>query len=182
MATKRTLSRFSLPDRVAELLREMIVTGELASGERVPVATLAEQLSVSPTPLREALKVLAAEGIVDLLPNRGARVAPYTAEVARHLFEVIVALESHAAELAAGRMTAQDLEGLESLHREMRAFYEAGDKESYFRHNSLIHGAIVKGAYNPVLTMPGPTSMANTYRRKCSSTRARCGLRDLRRR
>jgi DNA-binding GntR family transcriptional regulator len=152
MPAKRALSRFSLPERVAESLREMIVTGEFATGEKVPVATLAEQLAVSPTPLREALKVLAAEGLVELLPNRGARVASYTVEDARHLFEVIASLESRAAELAAERMARGELKALEVFHREMRGFFEAGDRDSYFRHNSLIHGAIIAGARNPVLS------------------------------
>ena len=152
MRDERALSRFSLPDRVADRLREMIVTGNLPCGEKVPIAALAEHLAVSPTPLREALKVLASEGLVDLLPNRGARIATYTATDARHIFEVIAALESRAAELAASRMTTAELKSLEALHSRMHGHYEAQDRDAYFRLNRSIHDAIVANARNPILS------------------------------
>lgn len=148
---KVKLTRLSLPAQVAEMLREMIVTGELGAGSKVPVAQLAEQLGVSPTPLREALKVLAAEGLVELLPNRGARIASYTVEDARNLFEVIAGIESLAAELAAGRMDAGDLAGLEAMHGQMRGHFEADEKPDYFDLNSRIHSRIIDLAGNEVL-------------------------------
>lgn len=148
---KVKLTRLSLPAQVAETLREMIVTGELGAGQKVPVAQLAEQLEVSPTPLREALKVLAAEGLVELLPNRGARVASYTLDDARNLFEVIAGIESLAAELAAQRMGGDDLDGLEALHAEMRGHYERGEKPEYFDLNSRVHARIIELAGNEVL-------------------------------
>ena len=148
---KVRLTRLSLPAQVAETLREMIVTGELGAGQKVPVALLSEQLGVSPTPLREALKVLAAEGLVELLPNRGARVASYTVEDARHLFEVIAGMESLAAELAAQRMAAADLAELEELHEAMRGHFERGEKPEYFELNSRIHARIIALAQNEVL-------------------------------
>lgn len=148
---KVKLTRLSLPAQVAETLREMIVTGELEAGEKVPIAQLAGQLDVSPTPLREALKVLAAEGLVELLPNRGARVASYTVEDARHLFEVIAGIESLAAELAAQRMTEAERAELDALHAEMRGHFERGEKAEYFELNSRIHVRIIELARNEVL-------------------------------
>ncbi len=145
------IERRSLYDPVADHLRDMIVRGDLAGGEKVPVAELAAELGVSITPLREALKVLAEEQLIELLPNRGARVLAYTVEEAEALFDVIASLESLAAELAAARMSSADLADLEAMHAEMRAHFNAGAREPYFRLNSRIHSAIVRLSGNPVL-------------------------------
>jgi DNA-binding GntR family transcriptional regulator len=148
---KVMISRLSLHERVAQRLREMIVSGELKGGEKVPVSALSKEIGVSLTPLREALKVLAEEQLVELSPNRGARVVPVTPEEARSIFEVISALEGAAAELAAKRMTAEQLATMENLHARMRAHYLAGEREPYFRLNREIHNAIVEYAGNPIL-------------------------------
>lgn len=161
---KIKLSRLSLPAQVAETLREMIVTGELPAGRKVPVSQLAEQLDVSPTPLREALKVLAAEKLVELLPNRGARVASYTTAEARELFEVIAGIESLAAELAAKRMGAADLDELETLHEAMRGHFERDEKAEYFELNSRIHARIIALAQNEVLAATHATLMVRAER------------------
>ncbi len=149
---KKKLSRLLLPEQVAETLREMIIVGDLPWGKKVPVTALAAQLEVSPTPLREALKVLASENLVELLPNRGARVCAYTKEDARDLFEVIAGLESLAARLAATRITPQELCQLQDMHQTMHAAYERHDKDAYFPLNSAIHDLIVDYARNPVLS------------------------------
>ena len=104
----RLIRRRPLHDEAAERLRDMIVEGHLAAGERVNEADLCAQLGISRTPLREALKVLAAEGLVDLLPRRGARIARLGAREVGELFEVLGGLERTAAELAAARVTAKD--------------------------------------------------------------------------
>ncbi len=130
----------------------MIVTGELKEGQKVPVNALAAELDVSPTPLREALKVLAEEQLLELIPNRGARVVPVTIQETRSLFEVMAGLEGTAAKLAAERITPEQFELLENLHAKMREHYEAGDKEPYFRLNRAIHDAIVKYAGNSILS------------------------------
>ena len=92
----------SLHDGLLAALRDLIELGELMPGVRVPERSLCERFGVSRTPLRECLKVLAAEGLVELLPNRGARVATLEDEHLVHLFEVIGALESEAGRLACG--------------------------------------------------------------------------------
>ena len=85
----RAIVRPSLHDQVVERLREMIVETELAPGERIDEKSLCREFAISRTPLREALKVMASEGLVDLLPNRSPRVSPVTAEIVGDLFQFI---------------------------------------------------------------------------------------------
>ena len=148
---KQSISRQSLHMQVADRLREMVVHGELAPGEKVKVAELSETLGVSLTPLREALKVIAEEGLVELMPNRGARVLPFTIEEADDLFEVIAGLEGLAAELAASRMSERNLANLEEMHERMRGYYERSERDPYFDANSLIHKAIIDYSGNDIL-------------------------------
>lgn len=145
------LRRQSLHNMVAEKLREMIVHDALQAGDKIRVGELSERLGVSPTPFREALKVLAEEGLVELTPNRGARVALFSSEEATTLFEVIAGLESLAAELAAARMTQADLAALQQLHDKMREHYKARRKDQYFDLNSLVHETIIEFARNDIL-------------------------------
>jgi len=148
---KRTISRQSLHVQVADRLRDMVVHGELVPGEKVPVAVLSQTLGVSLTPLREALKVLAEEGLVELTPNRGARVISYTAEEAEALFEVIAGLECLAAELATRRMSNEDLANLEDTHKKMRSYFDEEERDKYFELNSIIHETIVRYSSNDIL-------------------------------
>lgn len=148
---KTPISRQSLHHQVAERLRDMIVHGDLREGEKIHVATLAEDLGVSLTPLREALKVLAEEQLVELTLNRGARVLPFTPEEVENLFEVIAVLEGVAAEYAAHRMTAEQLAELEEMHAQMRVHYDQHERAPYFDLNSQIHRTIVEFADNEVL-------------------------------
>ena len=95
-------------DQLLEHLRDLVIEGELAAGARVPERLLCERFGVSRTPLREALKVLAAEGLIELSPNRGARIARPTAEDVAQALKVIGALEALAGELACARVTADE--------------------------------------------------------------------------
>lgn len=144
--------RRSLHDELVVLVRDMIIAGELTPGERVSEPALCERFGVSRTPLREALKVLAAEGLVQLLPRRGARVAQITAEEVEELFPIMGVLEGLAAERAAERATAADLARLKALHDEMRARYAAGDQGGYAKLNRAIHEAIFAIAGSGELT------------------------------
>jgi DNA-binding GntR family transcriptional regulator len=137
----------SLLDR----LRELIVQGDLSPGARVPERELCDRFAVSRTPLREALKVLAAEGLVELLPNRGARITALDQGALDQLFEVIGALEATAGRLAALRMSDADLAEVQALHYQMQARFLRGDLPGYFALNQAIHEAIVRGAGNVVL-------------------------------
>ncbi|MEF2551719.1 GntR family transcriptional regulator [Aurantimonas sp. A2-1-M11] len=148
---KARIRRHSLHHEVAETLRQMIIHGELQPGEKVPVASLSDRLGVSPTPLREALKVLAEERLVVIEVNRGARVAPYTGEEAVKLFEVIASVESLAAELTTRRMSDGEIAELEAMHAAMAKAFHAGDKDAYFDLNSAIHQKLVTASGNEEL-------------------------------
>jgi DNA-binding GntR family transcriptional regulator len=140
-----------LHEEVVARLRDMIVEGELETGERLHEIDLSEVLNVSRTPLREALKLLANEGLVDLLPGRGARVSALTPESVGELFEVVSGLERLAVELAATRMTGRDLERLQRMHDKMAGHFSAGQRHEYFALNHEIHVAIVAGSKNQTL-------------------------------
>jgi DNA-binding GntR family transcriptional regulator len=140
-----------LHEEVVDRLRDMIVEGEMEAGERLHEVSLSQTLNVSRTPLREALKLLANEGLIDLLPGRGARVSALSPEDVGELFEVVSGLERLAAELAATRMTARDLERLQKMHDRMAAHFSAGERHEYFILNHDIHVAIVAAAKNGVL-------------------------------
>jgi len=149
---KTTLSRrIPFSRQVADTLRDLIIVGEIPAGSRVLERALCERLKVSRTPLREALKLLEAEGLVEISQNKGARIMLFTPTEAMNLFEVLSGLESLAAEIAAIRMSDADLAALEDIHERMCAFYRSGEKARYFELNTAIHAAIVRGAANPVL-------------------------------
>ncbi len=148
---KVAISRVPLHEQVADEIRHMIISGSLHPGEKVRVSELAEDLDVSLTPLREALKILDKDGLVELMTNRGARVSEITVEGTRSLFEVISRLEALAAELAASRITEQEMQDLEELHARMRDRHEAGDLPAYFDLNRQIHDLVVEAAKNPDL-------------------------------
>jgi DNA-binding GntR family transcriptional regulator len=141
----------SLHAGLLDSLREMINQGDLLPGSRVPERTLCERFSVSRTPLRECLKVLAAEGLVELLPNRGARIALLGDDHMTHLFEVIAALEAEGGRLACERIAPDALAEIQGLHHRMYAHFLRGELPAYFALNQAIHQAIMRAAGNPVL-------------------------------
>ena len=160
----RRVRREALGTQALDRLREMIIEGELAPGARVVETALCAALDVSRTPLREALKLLAAEGLVELLPHRGARIARFTAAEARELFEVIAGLESLAAEFAAARMSERQLGSLEELHARMARHHARRRRHDYFDLNSRIHEIIVDFSGNSVLRETHARLMARAGR------------------
>lgn len=141
----------SLHDEVLTRLRDCVVEGQFAPGAKVPERELCLRFGVSRTPLREALKVLAAEGLVDLLPNRGARVRQLSAEDVRNAFEVLAGLEALAGRLACERITDDRIAEIERLHYAMYTSYMQRDMHEYFLLNQKIHEHIVEATGNPVL-------------------------------
>lgn len=152
MAEILEISRLTLHDQVLARLRALLVEGRIAPGAKLNERELCEQLRVSRTPLREAIKLLAAEGLVDLLPNRGAVAVKLTEADVRHTFELLEALEGLAGELAAQRVRDDELAELRALHYEMLACFARRDLSGYYRLNARIHSAINDAARNPVLT------------------------------
>lgn len=150
--TTAAIVRQSLHNQLVDRLSLMISRGELLPGSKVPEKELCQRFSVSRTPMREALKVLAAAGLVTLTPNRGARVAIITEVDLDQVFPVMGALEALAGELAAKCMTDAELAAIERLHASMLDAYRAGHLKAYFRANEAIHDAILAAARNPTLS------------------------------
>ncbi len=142
----------SLHGEAVARIRDLIVEGRLEPGSKVSEKQLCELFGISRTPLREALKVLATEGLIVLLPNRGARVAEVTGKDMAELFPVMGALEGLAGELACARITDAEIAEIRARHHEMLAHHSRGDRASYFVANQAIHEAIVAAARNGVLT------------------------------
>lgn len=152
MAEVISIPRQVLHQEAAVQLRQLIVEGRIAPGAKLNERALSEQLQVSRTPLREAIRTLAAEGLVDLLPNRGAVAAQLSAQDVADTFEVIAGLEGQSGELAAQRITEPELAEIRALHYEMLAAYTRRDLPTYYRMNAQIHERINAAARNPVLT------------------------------
>jgi DNA-binding GntR family transcriptional regulator len=152
MAEIIEISRYALHEQVALRLRTMLVEGHIPPGAKLNERELCEQLRVSRTPLREAIKLLAGEGLVDLLPNRGAVAVTLSETDILNTFEVLASLEGLSGELAAQRVTADELAEVTALHCEMLACFARRDLSGYYRHNAAIHAAINGIAKNPVLT------------------------------
>ncbi len=142
----------SLTEEVADTLRDLIVRGHLEPGQHLVERKLCAELNVSRTPMREALKLLRQDGLVEIHKNRGARVTPYTGEDAINLFEVISALEGQAAARAAKRISPADLADLKVKHEHMARHHAEENLDLYFALNSDIHEAVVRIADNPMLT------------------------------
>lgn len=136
---------------IVEQLQRMIVEGALAPGTRLNERLLCDQLGVSRTPLREAFRVLAAQGLVELLPNRGAVVVQLSAKDIAETFEVMGGLEAMSGELACQRITPAQVAAIRALHEEMLARHAARDLPGYYRLNQRIHDAINQAAGNDVL-------------------------------
>ncbi len=143
--------RTTLHEELVGRLRDMIFSGELKGGDRVPEQKLCDMLGISRTPLREALKVLGNEGLLELLPNRGARVATLSEADIDEIFPVMGALEALSGELACARLSAAEFAEIRALHYQMALHYTRRELADYFRVNQQIHECILKAAANPTL-------------------------------
>ena len=146
-----------LHENVADRLRDRIVQGELVPGSRLNERVLCGELQLSRTPLREAFKTLASEGLVTLHPDRGASVTPITIATVRQIFEMLGALEGLAGELACRNITAAQFNEIRALHYQMLVHHARGELAEYFRYNQQIHIKMVEASGNPML--------AQTYRK-----------------
>lgn len=136
---------------VARLLRDRIVKGEIEAGDRLIERQLSQELDVSRTPIREALKLLEADGLVEISLHRGAIVSEYRPEDASALFDVIAVLEGLAAKRLCERLTPDLLQKLEDLHGTMLEHHRAGRRNDYFDCNTVIHDFIIRHSGNPML-------------------------------
>lgn len=141
-------------ERVLGALRELILHGEFPPGSRLGEVELAERLGVSRTPVREALTRLAAEGMVDVVPNRGARVSSWSLTELEAVFDLRATLEPRVTALAVPRADADDIAELESLALEMAEIGRPGpdqDLDALVQLNHAFHGRLVTLADSPAL-------------------------------
>ena len=154
-----TVAPFSLPklerqhlhDTVVEHLRNLIVEAVLAPGVKLNERELCETMGISRTPLREALKVLAVEGLIEIAPNRGASVYKMSTTEIRETFEFMSGLEAQAGELACLRITDEEVVEIKALHDAMLTCKAQGDLPGYYSRNQAIHDRINAAARNSVL-------------------------------
>lgn len=142
----------NLHEAIFQKLRLLIVEGKIAPGSKLNERELAESLNVSRTPIREAIRRLAADGLVELIANRGAIALQLSLEDVIHTFDVIANLEGFSGELAAQNISELALSELEALQYEMMASYARRDLSTYYKLNLRIHHLINQAANNPVLT------------------------------
>lgn len=154
----------ALAVRVADALRAKILEGDLPEGEKIREKALTEEFGISRTPLREAMKMLAAEGLIELIPNRGAIVSRQSDAELEEAFPVLAALERLAGECAAQNATEDEIARIEEMTERLRATVEAGDRIAYFELNHEIHNFLLAAARNQTLLRTHKTVAARIYR------------------
>jgi DNA-binding GntR family transcriptional regulator len=142
----------TLSVEIAKRIREMIRKGVLKKGDRIIEKDLTQTLGISRTPLREALRILSAEGLIELIPNKGARVAQPSMRDIREMFWVMSILEGTCARVCAEKMTEDSLKRLESLHRKLKQHCQAKDHEKYMAVNHTYHSLIQELAGSKILS------------------------------
>jgi len=143
--------RHSLHDELVGRIRDMIIEGQLAPGSRIHEGQLGQALGVSRTPLRESLKFLASEGLIDLVPGRGAIVRALTPRDVRNMLEVLIALETLGGRLACRNATDAQIADVRKMHDRMMEFYNCRKRLEYYKLNQAIHTAIVTLSGNDFL-------------------------------
>ena len=158
------IAKTTLHNEALARIRDMVTEGQLEPGSKISELKLCELFGISRTPVREALKVLANEGMLVLLPNRGARVAQVSAKDLADLFRVVGTLEGLAGELACANIRDEALNEIRALHHEMLAHHARGDRAAYFRLNQAIHDAIFAAARGTFsMTLRGVTAFARRF-------------------
>lgn len=137
--------------RVADMLRDFIMTGKLNEGDKINESELCKTLGISKTPLREALRVLSVEGLIRQVPHRGSFVTKPTVEEIAEMFDVMSLLEGFCAREACVKMSPKDFARLEALHAKLEKSFEKRDQEAYIRINNQYHSFLQKIAGNRTL-------------------------------
>lgn len=151
VASERGARSLSLTDQAYTRLREEIISCALRPGTDISEQELAQRLSMSKTPVREALARLALEGMVEAFPRRGYRITPVTVKDITDIFTVRKALECVAAELAATRMSDADLDALETLSHQTYGQDKSLPVVDFVAANNCFHAAIAEGSRVPRL-------------------------------
>jgi DNA-binding GntR family transcriptional regulator len=162
--SKRPLERMSLHDQLVAKVREMIVDGELEAGAPLPERMLCETFGVSRTPLREAFKILASEGLIELRSHRTPVITPIDRDEIANIFDIMVALDGVAGARAAALATDDDITRLNAMHDRLVQLHRDASRSAYFRLNQEIHLEITRLAANPALLNIWTTMHANIFR------------------
>lgn len=139
---KTVINDSSLCQQAVDLLRARIYSDVLRPGQRLDEAALAAELGISRTPLREALKILSAEGLVELKPRRGCYVAELTLRDLEQIFPIMAMLEGRVARDVASAVKSADLRRLDALHEKLERYAAAGDIDRYYAVNYEFHDAL----------------------------------------
>ena len=145
------VSRHSLHGDLVERIRDMIIEGKLLPGSRINEGLLGGKLGVSRTPLREAIKFVASEGLIELVPGRGAVIRRLTPRDVREMLVFLSVLEAGAGRMACLTATAPEIAAIRRLHDEMMAQYLRRDRLEYYKLNQAIHTGIVRLSGNAFL-------------------------------
>ena len=148
MAKSIRISTPALYQEVAARLRERIYSQDLKPGAAIDEQSLAEEYGISRTPMREALKVLHAEGLVVLEPRRGCFVTELNEQDIDELFPLMALLEGRCAYEAVKKAEPADIKRIEDLHTKLEKHAAANDVQKYFEQNCLIHELVQKLAGN----------------------------------
>jgi DNA-binding GntR family transcriptional regulator len=143
--------RKTLAEELRLQLADEIVRGVLRPGTTLDETDLASRFKVSRTPVREAIRLLAASGLVEVRAHRAAVVAKPDAQQLAGMFEAMAELEALCAGLAAERMTGPERRNLENIHEQLRALIQRGDPQYYHEVNEAFHATIYAGAHNEYL-------------------------------
>lgn len=144
-------NRLIRSDRVRREIADQIISGSLRPGQELDEKKLAEAFNVSRTPVREALRQLAAAKLIEWRPHQSAIVAKITPSTMVEMFELMAELEGFCGRLASRRMSPSEHANLIAIHERFRPFIETGDRENYQTWNKIFHEAIYAGSHNRYL-------------------------------
>ncbi len=175
----KPIKRLSFRDEVYKTLKKSIITLELRPEERLNDKELAEKFGISRTPVREALKRLEDEGLVESLPGSSTRVAPLKLEEAKHAFTVVAALHALAARLACPLLTKPEIEALEDTNQILRLAIEKGDVIKAIEADGAFHKVFLDVAGNPEIVFALDRSVPRIQRLEISQFTTLNGLHSV---
>jgi len=167
--------RRSLSAETADKLRELILLEKLPPGMHIPERDLAEALGISRTPMREALRILEAEGLVDHTPTRRSRVANPSVEELSQSMQVLGMLEALGGELAATHASDSQLEAISTLNKHMHAASDDGSPVEFFKMDMDFHASIIAASGNAPLVDTHSKYNAQLWRARFLSSRRMLG-------
>lgn len=154
----------TLPEQIADRLRRRILRGTLAPGEAIKERDMAAEIAVSRTPMREAIRILAKEGLVILRPSRSPVVAKPSLKEITDSIEVLRALEVLSSELACERATDEEIAGIQAINNRMSALYDTTDMIDVFEIDMSFHRSIARASHNPALAETDQAYLARLWR------------------